>query len=82
MRALGVPLAQAVRACAGLLPVPGRMERLSEPGKPLVAVDYAHTPDALDKALAGAARRWRSSAAASCGACSAAAATATRPSAR
>ena len=29
------------------------MERLSEPGKPLVAVDYAHTPDALDKALAG-----------------------------
>jgi UDP-N-acetylmuramyl-tripeptide synthetase len=51
MRAMGVPLAQAVRACAGLLPVPGRMERLSEPGKPLVAVDYAHTPDALDKAL-------------------------------
>ena len=51
MRAMGVPLAPAVRACAGLLPVPGRMERLSEPGKPLVAVDYAHTPDALDKAL-------------------------------
>ena len=51
MRAMGVPLARAVRACAGLLPVPGRMERLSEPGKPLVAVDYAHTPDALDKAL-------------------------------
>jgi UDP-N-acetylmuramyl-tripeptide synthetase len=51
MRAMGVPLAQAVQACAGLLPVPGRMERLSEAGKPLVAVDYAHTPDALDKAL-------------------------------
>ena len=51
MRAMGVPLEHAVRACAGLLPVPGRMERLSEPGKPLVAVDYAHTPDALDKAL-------------------------------
>ena len=51
MRALGVPLAQAVAACAGLLPVPGRMERLAEPGKPLVAVDYAHTPDALEKAL-------------------------------
>lgn len=51
MRALGVPLAQAVAACADLLPVPGRMERLNEPGKPLVAVDYAHTPDALEKGL-------------------------------
>lgn len=51
MRALGVPLQAAVAACAGLLPVPGRMERLSAPGRPLVAVDYAHTPDALDKAL-------------------------------
>ena len=51
MRAMGVPLAQAVRACRGLLPVPGRMERLAVAGQPLVAVDYAHTPDALDKAL-------------------------------
>jgi UDP-N-acetylmuramyl-tripeptide synthetase len=51
MRAVAVPLAQAVTACANLLPVPGRMERLNEPGKPLVAVDYAHTPDALDKGL-------------------------------
>lgn len=51
MRALGVPLAQAVAACADLLPVPGRMERLNTPGKPLVAVDYAHTPDALEKGL-------------------------------
>jgi UDP-N-acetylmuramoyl-L-alanyl-D-glutamate--2,6-diaminopimelate ligase len=51
MRALGVPLADAVQACAALTPVPGRMERLQLPGKPLVAVDYAHTPDALDKAL-------------------------------
>lgn len=51
MRAIGVPLAQAVAACADLLPVPGRMERLNEPGKPLVAVDYAHTPDALEKGL-------------------------------
>ena len=51
MRALGVALAPAVQACGSLLPVPGRMERLHEFGKPLVAVDYAHTPDALDKAL-------------------------------
>lgn len=51
MRALGVKLKPAVRACGKLLPVPGRMERLGGGGKPLVAVDYAHTPDALDKAL-------------------------------
>jgi len=51
LRALGVPLRDAVQACAQLAPVPGRMERLVAPGQPLVAVDYAHTPDALDKAL-------------------------------
>ncbi len=51
MRALGVPLAAAVKACGGVSPVPGRMERLSALGQPMVAVDYAHTPDALDKAL-------------------------------
>jgi UDP-N-acetylmuramyl-tripeptide synthetase len=51
MRALGVPLAAAVQACRGLSPVPGRMECISQPGQPLVAVDYAHTPDALGKAL-------------------------------
>ena len=51
MRALGVPLAQAVSACAALQPVPGRMECIALPGQPLVAVDYAHTPDALEQAL-------------------------------
>ena len=51
MRALGVPLAQAVSACAALQPVPGRMECIALPGQPLVAVDYAHTPDALQQAL-------------------------------
>ena len=51
MRSLGVPLAQAVRACAELSPVPGRMQRLLAPGLPLVVIDYAHTPDALAKAL-------------------------------
>jgi UDP-N-acetylmuramoyl-L-alanyl-D-glutamate--2,6-diaminopimelate ligase len=51
MRAMGVALADAISACGSLSPVPGRMERLSVPGKPLVAVDYAHSPDALDKAL-------------------------------
>ena len=51
MRALGVPLARAVQACAALRPVPGRMERIALQGQPLVAVDYAHTPDALEQAL-------------------------------
>lgn len=51
MRTLGVSLADAVHACAHLTPVPGRMECVSVPGQPLVAVDYAHTPDALAKAL-------------------------------
>ncbi|WHZ10459.1 MAG: UDP-N-acetylmuramoyl-dipeptide--2,6-diaminopimelate ligase [Burkholderiaceae bacterium] len=52
LRAMGVALHDAVRACTDLLPVPGRMECVTAPGQPLVAIDYAHTPDALDKALA------------------------------
>ncbi len=51
MRVMGVPLAAAVEACAQLTPVPGRMECVGAPGQPLVAVDYAHTPDALSQAL-------------------------------
>ena len=30
---------------------PGRMQRLGGQGAPLVVIDYAHTPDALDKVL-------------------------------
>lgn len=52
LRALGVPLAVAVEACAALHAVPGRMECLGEAGEPMVVVDYAHTPDALGQALA------------------------------
>lgn len=51
MRSLGVPLSEVIQACGSLLPVPGRMQRLGGDGQPLVVVDYAHTPDALDKAL-------------------------------
>ncbi len=51
MRSLGIPLLVAVRACASLHPVPGRMECLGDAGAPLVVVDYAHTPDALAQAL-------------------------------
>jgi UDP-N-acetylmuramyl-tripeptide synthetase len=51
-RALGVSLADAVQACAALSPVPGRMQQVpAAHGQPLVLVDYAHTPDALEKAL-------------------------------
>ena len=50
-RALGVPLADAVAVCQTLLPVPGRMDCRGGDGQPLVVVDYAHTPDALEKAL-------------------------------
>ena len=51
MRTLGVTLADAVAACRDLLPVPGRMQCVSEAGKPMAVVDYAHTPDALAQAL-------------------------------
>lgn len=51
-RALGVSLAATLAACAQLSPVPGRMQQVdSVAGRPLVLVDYAHTPDALEKAL-------------------------------
>jgi UDP-N-acetylmuramoyl-L-alanyl-D-glutamate--2,6-diaminopimelate ligase len=50
---LGASLAEAVQALAECIAPPGRME-LIEPavrGKPMTVVDYAHTPDALAKAL-------------------------------
>jgi len=51
LRAMDVPLVDAVAACADLLPVPGRTEPLAMPRLPLVIIDYAHTPDALEKVL-------------------------------
>jgi UDP-N-acetylmuramoyl-L-alanyl-D-glutamate--2,6-diaminopimelate ligase len=38
-------------ALAKLDPVPGRMNRIGGEALPLVVVDYAHTPDALEQAL-------------------------------
>jgi UDP-N-acetylmuramoyl-L-alanyl-D-glutamate--2,6-diaminopimelate ligase len=53
LRALGVPLDEAVRVVPQLTPVPGRMQRVGDgSGAPEVVVDYAHTPDALEKVLA------------------------------
>lgn len=51
--AAGVPVEQALPALAKLEPVDGRMQQLGgSAGAPLVVVDYAHTPDALEKTLA------------------------------
>lgn len=47
----GQPLDRAVRALSRVHGVPGRMESFGGDGAPLVVVDYAHTPDALEKAL-------------------------------
>jgi UDP-N-acetylmuramoyl-L-alanyl-D-glutamate--2,6-diaminopimelate ligase len=51
--AKGLPFAEGVALLQQLPAVPGRMQRIGESqGRPLVIVDYAHTPDALDKVLA------------------------------
>jgi UDP-N-acetylmuramoyl-L-alanyl-D-glutamate--2,6-diaminopimelate ligase len=47
----GIPLRRALAALAALKPVPGRLQRLGGGARPLVFVDYAHTPDALEHAL-------------------------------
>lgn len=48
----GVALADACAALGRIAPARGRMQHLGGGALPLVVVDYAHTPDALDKALA------------------------------
>jgi len=47
----GVALEAALGFLATVEAPPGRMQRLGGDGAPLVVIDYAHTPDALDKVL-------------------------------
>jgi UDP-N-acetylmuramoyl-L-alanyl-D-glutamate--2,6-diaminopimelate ligase len=50
--ALGESFERIVEAVQALAPINGRMNRLGGDGRqPLVVVDYAHTPDALEQAL-------------------------------
>lgn len=49
LMARGYELSEVVRAIEQLKAAPGRMEVVAK--KPLVIVDYAHTPDALEKVL-------------------------------
>lgn len=43
--------AKVAHILANIRPARGRMERIKKDGKPLIIIDYAHTPDALEKAL-------------------------------
>lgn len=51
MLAMGISLNESVQRLTNIKPVDGRMERFGTEADPLVFVDYAHTPDALDKVL-------------------------------
>jgi UDP-N-acetylmuramoyl-L-alanyl-D-glutamate--2,6-diaminopimelate ligase len=48
---LGFDIDVSRQAVEKIQPITGRMQRIKQVGKPLVIVDYAHTPDALEKAL-------------------------------
>ena len=47
----GVTLSNALHELSHIRAVPGRMQTFGESGHPTVVVDYAHTPDALEKVL-------------------------------
>lgn len=54
MLSLGYPLAQVGGVCQAIAPINGRLEPVStsdDSGLPAVLVDYAHSPDALEKTL-------------------------------
>jgi UDP-N-acetylmuramoyl-L-alanyl-D-glutamate--2,6-diaminopimelate ligase len=49
--AKGISWTAAVSAIEKLESVPGRMQQLGSAGRAMVVIDYAHTPDALEKTL-------------------------------
>ena len=49
--AKGVALRAALTALEALTPAPGRMQQVGGQDAPMVVIDYAHTPDALEKTL-------------------------------
>ena len=51
LQALGTAPDAIAELLSRLQPIHGRMNRLGGNGKPVVVVDYAHTPDALEQAL-------------------------------
>ena len=48
----GLKPAEVAARFAELTPPPGRLEKIGGYNEPLIVVDYAHTPDALESALA------------------------------
>lgn len=50
--AKGIAWQSAINVIESLVAVPGRMQQLGGQDNPLVVIDYAHTPDALEKTLA------------------------------
>jgi len=57
LHALGLDVRDSAAALGSAPPVPGRLERCDEDGDDIrVLVDYAHTPDALERVLAALAR--------------------------
>ena len=49
--ACGIELEAALAALSRVTPPPGRMQCLGGGSEPLVVIDYAHSPDALEQAL-------------------------------
>jgi len=47
----GIPWRAAIEAIEALTPAPGRMQQVGGQDAPMVVIDYAHTPDALEKTL-------------------------------